>query len=161
MPEKSIWDSTVWKTVIAVSVILAIFVSVLTILQLLGNVDIWSILIVPMVNFFTISIPLFSVPLTVIVILIALLILGQIGNESNILDNYYARGLAIECQTPRTTEYLHRKFDDLHRQDGSYGGSTFESCMKLLENQGYLKYRNDKWEVTQNALTYIDKYHGG
>jgi hypothetical protein len=33
--------------------------------------------------------------------------------------------------------------------------------MKQLEKQGYLAFYKDKWEVTDEALDYIEKYHGG
>jgi len=157
MPKKSRWDSDFWKAVKALSVVLTIIVSILTILQFGVQVNVYTLI----ANFFTIPIPLYSVPLTLIVILIVLLALGQIGYEGNILDHDYSRELAIECDTPRTTDYLHRKFDGWHNRDYLSGGRSFKECMKLLENQGYLKYRNEQWEVTQKALDYIDKYHGG
>jgi predicted transcriptional regulator len=40
------------------------------------------------------------------------------------------------------------------------GGYDFNDYMKRLEKQGYLKYRNGKWEATDKALDYIEKYHG-
>jgi len=68
--------------------------------------------------------------------------------------------LAITCQTPRTTDYLRRKFEEWHELERFWGGYTFENTMKLLENQGFLKYQNGDWEATDKALDYIDKYHG-
>lgn len=82
---------------------------------------------------------------------------------SNILDLDYGRQIAILCQTPRTTDYLRGKYEEWESRSRAIliGGYGFDDYMKRLEKQGYLKYRNGKWEVTDKALGYIEKYHGG
>jgi hypothetical protein len=32
--------------------------------------------------------------------------------------------------------------------------------MKRLEKQGFLKYVDSRWQITEKALDYIKKYHG-
>ncbi|MHC3130247.1 MAG: hypothetical protein IBV52_09255 [Candidatus Bathyarchaeota archaeon] len=155
MPNKSRWESDFWKLIVTLSVILTIIVSIL---QIGGMVNFWNLLILPLYNFFTISIPLYSVPLSVIGTFIVLIILTQSG--SDILDNYYVRNLAIDCKKPRTTDHLKKRYEELHRQKGTYGGYTFEDCLKLLEKRDLLTYQNGDWEVTDKALSYIKKYHG-
>jgi hypothetical protein len=62
-----------------------------------------------------------------------------------------------------TTEYLRQKYEEWESRSkvAILGGYGFDDYMKRLEKQGYLKYRNEKWEVTDKALDYIGKYHGG
>jgi hypothetical protein len=160
MPKKSRWQtlSLLWKVVGGVCIILG---GVASILQIFGAVDFWGLLILPLHAFLTSSVPIYYVVLLVIGIFVALYLLSRAGYYgSSILDNDYGRHLAITCQTPRTTDYLRRKFEERHERDRSWGGYTFENTMKLLEGQGFLKYQNGEWEVTDKALDYINKYHG-
>ena len=160
MPKKSKWQSNLWKTVVALSIIFALIASVLQIFEI---IDLRS-LILPLSSFLTSSVSLYYVVLFVAVLVILVYSLIKLkGHRGNILDSEYGRHIAILCQTPRTTEYLRQKYEEW--ESGSkvivVGGYGFDDYMKLLEKQGYLKYRNEKWEVTDKALDYIDKYHGG
>ena len=166
MPKKSKWQnlSLVWKAIVAVSVIIGIPASIATILQILGAVDIWGLLILPLYDFFTFSVSIYYVVLVIIVLVILSYLFVRFRVfGSNILDLDYGRQMAILCQTPRTTDYLRGKYDEWKSRSNVVvlGGYHFNDYMKRLEKQGYLKYRNGKWEVTDKALDYIEKYHGG
>jgi hypothetical protein len=166
MPKRSRWQnlSLIWKAIVAVSIIIGIPASVATILQVLGAADIWRLLILPLYNFFTLSVSIYYVVLVIIalVILSYLLVRFRILG-SNVLDTDYGRQIAILCQTPRTTDYLRGKYEDWKSQSPVIlvRAPHFNDYIKQLENQGYLKYRDGKWEVTDKALDYIEKYHGG
>ncbi len=41
------------------------------------------------------------------------------------------------------------------------GGYSFDDYMKRLEAEGYIEYIDNEWLVTQEALNFIRKYHGG
>jgi cell division protein FtsW (lipid II flippase) len=167
MPKKSIWESNFWKTVIAISVIFTIIASFLTILQLLGTVDVYNLLLLPIINFFTIPIPLYSVPLAFLIVLVILLILAYTSSGSatisnpfyraEVLDKECARYIALLCRIPRTTDFLKKNYQEVLNR---YGGYVFEDCLKILEERGLVIFQNGKWEVTQKALDYIAKYHG-
>jgi uncharacterized protein with von Willebrand factor type A (vWA) domain len=43
----------------------------------------------------------------------------------------------------------------------SLASLTFDEYMKSLQKEGYLKYGDGKWKVSDKALDYIEKYHGG
>jgi len=145
--------------------IFGLVVSIVTLLQWLGAVDFWH----PLYDFLTSSVSTYHFVLFVVII--AILSYGLFGfkrsrkgieRRSNILDIDYARRIAILCQTPRTTEYLRQNYEEWKSQSRAivYGGYNFDDYMKQLEMQGYLAYYNDKWEVTTEALDYIEKYHG-
>ena len=167
MSKKSIWDSNFWKTVIAISVILTIIASFLTVLQFLGKGDFYNILLQPIINFLTFPVPLYSIPLAFLVVLAIILIVAyaSTGNvtvsnpfdHAEVLDDKSARYTALLCRTPQTTEFLEK---DYTRFLERYGGYKFEDCLKILEERGLLMFQNGKWEVTQKALDYIAKYHG-
>jgi len=167
MPKKSIWESNFWKTVIAISVILTIIASFLTILQLLGTVNVYNLLLLPIINFFTIPIPLYSIPLAFLVVLAFILVLAYASSGSTtisnpfdraeILDKECARYIALLCRTPRTTEFLKKNYQEILER---YGGYILEDCLKMLEDRGLIIFQNGKWEVTQKALNYMAKYHG-
>jgi hypothetical protein len=157
MSKRSKWQSLslAWKIIAGLSVILGLVVSIVTLLQWLGAVDFWH----PLYDFLTSSVSIYYFLLTFAIILIFAYSLFRFGNRENILDWDYGRWIAESCETPRTTEYLRRKYEEW--SEGILGGPNFDHYMKRLEKQGYLKYRNGKWEVTDEALDYIDKYHGG
>jgi len=171
MPKKSIWESNFWKTVIAISVILTIIASFLTILQLLGTVDVYNLLILPIINFFTIPIPLYSVPLAFLIVLAILLVLAYASGSNivtisnplaraDILDDDCVRYVAVLCQTPRTADFLKQKYQEFRERLGYRGGYSSDELLKELEDRGLLVFQNEKWQVTQKALDYIAKYHG-
>ena len=164
MPRKSIWESNLWKTVVAIGIILGIISSAL---QISGKVDFWVSLILPIVNFFMIPIPLYSIPLAFFIFLAILFALAYASSGSptisnpfyraEILDEECARYMALLCRTPRTVEFLKSKYEEYRRQ---YEGYSFEYCLKELENRELLRYQDGKWVATQKALDYIAKYHG-
>jgi len=161
MPKKSKWYTSIWKVIGVLSVIFGLVASLL---QIFGAVDFWGLLILPLYNLLTSSISIYYVVLFIAVILIlSYSLLRFIGHRSNILDLDYGRRIAILCQTPRTTDYLREKYEEWESRSRTIvlGGYDFDDYMKRLEKQGYLKYRNGKWEVTDKALDYIEKYHGG
>jgi len=162
MPKKSKWYESVWKVI---GVLAVIFGLIASLLQVFGAVDFWNLLIVPLSNFLASSVSIFYVVLTLAVILIiSYFLIWFRGHRRNILDFEYGRWIAELCQTPRTTDYLRGKYEERERQLPvviGYRKYHFNDYMKLLEKQGYLKYRNEKWEVTDKALDYIEKYHGG
>ena len=167
MPNKSIWESQIWKIVVAMGIILGILSSVL---QMSGKVDFWNSLIMPIVNFFTIPVPLYSIPLAFLVVLAILLVLVYIlGSDTviisdplaraDILDDDCVRYATVLCQTPRTADFLKQKYQKFREQYGYSGGYTSDELLKELEDRGLLVFQNGKWEVTQKALDYIQKYH--
>ena len=169
MPQKSRWDSDFWKGMKAFSVILAIIVSFLSILQWFGNVDVYNVLIMPVVNFFTIPIPLYSIPLAFLIVLIVLLVLAYIsgsntvtiGNpltRADILDSNEIRYAALLCRTPQTTDFLKQKHQEFLRLNG--GRYSSEDCLKELEDRDLLIFDGEKWRIAQKALDHIAKYHG-
>ncbi|MCW4008180.1 MAG: hypothetical protein NWF09_05790 [Candidatus Bathyarchaeota archaeon] len=160
MPKKSMWDSRLWKIVLAIGTILGIIVSLLTIFDALGKVAFWATLN----NFLTSSVSVYVVLVLLPVIVILIYSVGRIRKrESCILDFEDARHIAILCQTPRTTDFLRQQYDYWQRQSRVVvlGGYGFDDYMKRLEKQDFLKYQNGTWQVTQKALDYIAKYHGG
>jgi len=164
VPKKSIWDSQVWKIVVAIGIILGIVSSAL---QISGKVDFRNSLILPIVNFFTIPVPLYSIPLAFLVVLAIILGLAYASSGSatisnpfdraEVLDKECARYTALLCRTPQTTEFLKKNYQEVLNR---YGGYIFEDCLKMLEERGLVIFQNGKWEVTQKALDYISKYHG-
>jgi hypothetical protein len=171
MPKKSRWDSDFWKAVKALSLILTVIVSLLTILQWLGQVDVYNLLVVPIINFFTFPVPLYSIPLAFLVVLAIILVLAYVSSGSatisnpfdraDILDDDCVRYVAVLCQTPRTPDYLKQKYEEFRERYGIHGGYSSDELLKQLEDRGLLVFQNGKWEVTQKTLDYIDKYHGG
>jgi len=168
---KSIWDSQAWKVILAIAVILSI---ISYLLQITGKVDIWNSLILPIINFFTFPIPLYSVPLAIIIVIAIILIVESTGGSTtvslgnlpsparlDILDDDYVRLLAVLCKTPQTTDFLKLKYREFRYRRVASGGYSFEDCLKELEQGELLTYQDGKWTVTQKALDYIDKYHGG
>ena len=114
LPKKSIWESNLWKTIVAISVILAIITSLL---QISGKVNFWDSFILPIINFFTIPIPLYSIPLAFLVVLAILFVLAYTAGSNTltisnplaragILDDDCVRYVAILCKTPRTASFL-------------------------------------------------------
>lgn len=160
MPKKSKWYESAWKVI---GVFFTIVGGISALLQIFGAVDFWNSLIVPLYTLLTSSVSIYYVILILGVAFVALFLLLRFReHRSNILDHDYGRWLAELCQTPRTTDYLREKYEDWESRSrvAVIGGYDFEDYMKRLEKQGYLKYRNGKWEVTDKALDYIDKYHG-
>jgi len=113
-------------------------------------------------QFFQIQFPLWLILLLFSIVAFIFAFFLRSRKRMNILDLDYARRIAFLCQTPRTTDYLRRKYEEWESQSGIIvmGGYTFDRYMKRLEKQGYLKYLDGKWEVTDKALDYIEKYHG-
>lgn len=168
LPKKSIWESNLWKTIIAISVILSI---ITYLLQISGKVDFWNFLIVPILNFFTIPVPLYSIPLAFLVVLAILLVLVYTGGShtvtisnplarADILDYKYVGYVAILCKTPRTADFLKQKYQEFRERYRISGGYSSDEILKELEDRGLLVFQNGKWEVTQKALDYLEKYHG-
>jgi len=158
MSKRSKWQSLslAWKIIAGLSVVFGLVVSIVTLLQWLGTVDFWN----PLYGFFTLSVPLYYFAvliLGVFVVLVLLVLSGSYG--SNILDDYYGRHLAILCQEPRTTDYLRRKLDEWKNRDRHHGGYGIDGYLKRLESEGYLKYLDGEWVVSDKALDYIVKYH--
>jgi hypothetical protein len=160
MPKRSKWHASIWKIIVALSVILGLITSIL---QVFGAVDFGDLLFHPLYDFLTSSIPIYYV--VVLALIIAIVYYSTIrlrGYRSCILDLEDGRRIAILCQTPRTTEYLRQKYEEWESRSevAVIGGFVFDDYMKRLEKQGFLKYRNGKWEVTKEALDYVAKYHG-
>jgi len=132
---------------------------VASVLQIVGTVDFWSLLILPLNSILSSSISVYYVVLFIVVLIILSYSFIKLrGRRENILDHLYGRRIAILCQTPRTTQYLRQRFEEWNR--GVIGGYGFENYIKDLEKQGYLIYRNEKWETTDKALDYLEKYSG-
>jgi hypothetical protein len=159
LPKRSIWESNIWKGIVALSIILTIIASAL---QISGAVDFWNLLIIPLYWLFTSSIPIYLIVLFIGAVILILFLLSLIfpSNGSNILDDEYGRDLAMSCQELRTTEYLRRKLEAWKKEDSISGGYSIDDYLKRLENRGYLKYIDGEWRVTDKALDYIEKYHG-
>ncbi len=157
MSKRSKWQSLslAWKIIVGLSVILGLVISIVTLFQWLWAVDFWH----PLYDFLTSSVSIYYFFLAFAIILVLAYSLFRFRNRENILDWEYGRGIAELCETPRTTEYLRREYEEWSQ--GILGGPNFDYYMKRLEKQGYLKYRNGKWETSDEALDYIDKYHGG
>ncbi len=157
MPKKTKWYENLWKVVGVVAVIFGLLASML---QVFGAIDFLGLVILPLYAFFTSSVSIYYVVLLIVVlVLMSYFMIRFKGGGRNVLDWDYGRWLAELCETPRTTDYLRNKYEEWESR--SVGpGIGFENYMKRLEKQGYLKYRNEKWEVTDKALDYIDKYHG-
>lgn len=159
-PEKSKLQTNVWRIIVGLSVVVGLVASLL---QIFGAVDLWDILIIPLYKLLTSSIPVYQAVLIIVIVgILCFVVLKFRIQRSNILDFENARRIAMLCQTPRTTDYLRQQYNYWQSQSnvvviGRYG---FDDYIKRLEKQGYLKYRNGKWEVTQEALDYIKKYHG-
>jgi hypothetical protein len=174
---KSRWDSDFWKAVKALSLILTVIVSLLTILQLLGQVDVYNLIVVPIVNFFMFPVPLVSIPLAFLIVLAVLFGWAYLGDRSSpqsnpisvgnpfyradILDAECVRYVAHLCKTPQTADFIKQKYEEFRERYGWRGGYSSEDLLKELEERGLLVFQNEKWEVTQKALAYIAKYHGG
>ena len=151
MPEKSIWESNFWKTIVAISVILTI---ISYLLQISGRVNFWDSLILPIINFFTIPIPLYSIPLAFLVVLIIILVLTYTGGpdtgltsytlaRADFLDQDCIRYVAKLCKIPRTANFLKQKYLECLRQHELRGYSP-DDMLKELDNRGLLLFQNGK-----------------
>jgi len=168
--EKSRWQGIklvlkgiklVWKVIVALSIVLGLVVAIL---KVSGRVDFWSLLILPLYNFFTLKIPIYYATLFIIACFLSYYSIIKLRNrkEGCVLDLEYARKIALLCQTPRTTEFIKQQYHYWLSQErtpfiGRYG---FDDYMKRLEEEGFLEYINGKWQVKKEALEYIKKYHG-
>jgi hypothetical protein len=177
MTKKSIWDSNLWKAVVGVSIILTIIASILTSLQILGTISVWNILVVPVINFFILPVPLYSIPLSFLVIIGGFFLILFIDSKlrpsssyndsdnpmagTDMLDTECYRYVAQLAKIPQTADFLKEKYQKYRDYHMLMGGYSSEELMKQMEERGLLVFQNGKWEVTQKALTYIDKYHGG
>ena len=168
MPKKSIWDSQVLKIVGLISTILGI---ISFLLQISGIVDFWNSLIVPIANFFTIPIPLYSIPLAFLVVLAILLILAYTGGSNtvtisnplaraDILDSKYMRYVALLCRTSQTVDFLKQKYQESFHPNLNPEVYSLEYCLKELDERELIIFQDGKWTATQKALAYIAKYHG-
>ena len=167
MPKKSIWESNTWKTVIAISVIATIGSFLL---QLSGQVDFWNILILPIINFFNYSVPLYSIPLSFLAGFVFLIILARTGGSNSgsisnpfsragILDDGSVAYLAILCKTPRTANFLKKEYNEFREKHRITGGYYSNEILKEMENRGLLLFQNEKWEITSKSTEYLKKYH--
>jgi len=164
MPKKSWWESPFWK---AIGALAALVTVVGFLLQILGGVDVYELLVVPIINFFLFPVPLFSIPLAFLIVIAILFILAKPSESKTVVNDYLARAdfldndcaryMALFCQNPRTTESLKQKYEELVQR---YGGYSFERYLKELEDRGLLEFQDNKWIVKQKALDYIRKYHG-
>jgi len=136
-----------------------------------GHVDVYNLLVLQIINFFTIPIPLYSIPLAFLVVLVAIFVLAYASGSNtvtisnplaraDILDDDGVRYVAILCQTPRTADFIKQKYEEFRERHEYHGGYESDELLKELENRGLLLFQNGKWEVAQKALDYIDKYHG-
>jgi hypothetical protein len=153
-------QSNAWKIIVGLSAVVGLIASLL---QIFGAVDFWNLLFTPLYNLLVSSVPAYQVVLIIVAVsILSLAVLRFKRHRSNILDLEDARRIALLCQTPQTTEYLRQQYDYWQSQSHVVviGGYNFDDYIKQLENQGYLKYQNGKWEATQKALDYIKKYHG-
>jgi hypothetical protein len=141
------------------------------VLQISGLVDFWNYLIVPIVSFFTMPIPLYSIPLALLVVLAILIFFARTGSSvtitpsnpldrAEILDSECMRYVALLCQTPQTADFLKQKYQESFHPILNPGVVTFEYCLKELEERELIIFQDGKWTVTQKALAYIAKYHG-
>lgn len=64
MPKKSIWDNVYVKAIAAIASVATILSFML---QLLGAFDFWNNLLVPIGSFFSISVPLFWIPIAFVI----------------------------------------------------------------------------------------------
>jgi hypothetical protein len=165
MPKKSMWESNLWKMIVAIGTVLGI---ISYLLQISGKVDFFNSLILPIINFFTMPVPLYSIPLAFIVVLAIILVIAYVGGSSSVtitnplegadfLDDKSARYIAVLCRTPQTTDFLKQSYEEVLRR---YGGYKFEDCLRRLEREGLVVFQDGLWVVTQKALDYIAKYHG-
>ncbi|MGD0995407.1 MAG: hypothetical protein ABR909_07785 [Candidatus Bathyarchaeia archaeon] len=171
------WDSDFWKAIAALSAILVIIVSLLTILQWFGRVDVYTLLILPIIKFFNLSVPVYSIPLAFLVVVGGFLMILYIDDKlhprptsnnisnplagADILDTECYRYVAHLGKTPQTADFLKEKYQEFRDRYGLSGGYSSEELLKELEERDLLVFQNGKWEVTQKALAYIAKYHGG
>jgi len=156
MPKGSKWHASAWKIIVALSVI---FTLIASILQVFGAVDFWG----PLYAFLTSSVPIYVVVLALVIAIVSYYSTIRLrGYRICILDLEYGRRIALLCKTPQTTEYLRQKYEEWESQSrvAVIGGYRFDDYMKQLEKQGFLEYRSGKWEVTKEALDYVEKYHG-
>lgn len=164
MNKKSKWETikTVWGVIVIFSVILGIIASIL---QISGVVNFWGLLVLPLYAFLTTEIPLYYAILFVIASIVISYTAIKLRKRYKryILDLEDGRRIALLCQTRRTTEFLRQRYDYWESQSGVVvlGGYRFNDYMKRLEKEGFLEYINGKWQVTNKALEYIKKYHGG
>jgi len=157
---------SLWKIITGASIILTTIVAAL---QINEKMNLSELVIVPLFSF-TMKVPIFLIVL-LIAPLLTYLVLFRIPFlhtllrlKSSILDLEEARMIAVLCTTPRSTNYLRRKYDIKMSQssDVAESGCNFDSYMKRLEKQGYLLFDkvDGKWVATQKAVRYIEKYHG-
>lgn len=151
---------SIWKGIVAFSVVLGI---VAPLLQILGAVNFWDILILPLHDFLLTTIPIYySIVFVVVCIVIYSAIEFARRRRRCILDFEDARRIALLCQTPRTTAFLKQRYDYWESQSSLVflGGYGFDDYMKRSEKEGFLEYIEGRWRVTTKALEYISKYHG-
>jgi len=108
-------------------------------------------------QFLQLQFPLWIVLLSFSIIALTLAFSLRSRERKNILDFEYGRRIVELCQAPKTTEYLRNKYEEWTSGIIAIGGYKFEDYIKRLEKQGYLKYRDEKWEATDKALNYIKK----
>jgi hypothetical protein len=157
MPKRSKWHASVWKIIGALSVIFGLIASAL---QIFGAVDFWG----PLYAFLTSSIPIYYVVVLALVVAVVSYYsaIRLRGYRSSIFDREYGRRITLLCKTPQTTEYLKQKYEEWESQSivAAIGWYSFNDYMKPLEKQGFLEYRNGKWEATKKGMDYVEKYHG-
>lgn len=165
LAEKSIWDNDVWKVIVGFSVILTIITSLL---QISGILDLWRTLVLPIITFFTSPIPLYSIPLSLLLIFAFVLVVTYLfGSRSirnpvaraGILDKVCVKHLAILCKNPRTAKFLKKKYNQCLERNSLSGDYLPDELLKVLEARGLFIFQNEKWEVTQKTLDYLKKYH--
>jgi hypothetical protein len=161
--KKSVLESDLWKTIVAVSVILGIFGSVVAILQYLGTIDFLTPVQEIMDRQISFSIMILLLIGTSVLTCIALKAWESDMPKKSILDYSMARRLAGFCQRPQTTESLKERYYYWKKKNTRwFKGYSFDDYMKRLENEGHLTYDKETgaWIVNAKALEYITKYHG-
>jgi hypothetical protein len=166
--QKSIWESSLVKALGVIATLLTIA----TFFLQFGK-DIWT----PLSQIFPSDVPFYValVTLGVFVLLIVVILRVRtfaasgvsarisVGGKTNILDLPFARTIVIECQRPQSTANLRNHYEYWRKTQrtivvGSYG---FNDYIERLEKEKYIVYKNGKWRASEEALDYIEKYHGG
>jgi uncharacterized membrane protein len=169
MARKSWWESPFW---IAIGALAGLVTIIGFLLQIIGGVDIYKSVIMPFINLLTFPVPLFSIPLTFLVIIAIIFLWAYLGEKrspvsiddplarAEYLDDRFAREIALLCKTPRTIDFLRGKYREILAARGVYEAHSIEHYLKELEDRNLLNFQNGKWEVNKKALDYIAKYHG-
>ena len=168
---RQLWEKikSFWKGIVALSVILAIVVSLLKICEQFDCTELIATAIAYLHSILLLDIPVLYLILFGLLVFVGLMLIRFLRRRrrrrpTTILDFDYAIKLAVLCMTPRTTEHLRQEYNRWKSQSRIvvFPSYSFDDYMKQLEEQGFLTYSdiNGKWRVARKALDYIEKYHG-